>query len=113
MNNEKDNREAVRKKFPLRARFEYWFDNRMAKGSLGLIRALIIASLVFAILMSGLIILLGFSEEGEEPHGGFPDHQSRTGCLRAPPGKECGGDPDQRYHIEKRVPLPAFPRGGA
>ena len=45
MNNEKDNREAVRKKFPLRARFEYWFDNRMAKGSLGLIRALIIASL--------------------------------------------------------------------
>ena len=65
MNKEKDNREAVRKKFPLRARFEYWFDNRMARGSLGLIRALIIASLVFAILMSGLIILLGFSEEGE------------------------------------------------
>ena len=28
MNNEKDNREAVKKNFPLRARFEYWFDNR-------------------------------------------------------------------------------------
>lgn len=48
-----------------RERFTYWFDNHMARGSLGLIRALIIASLIFAIFMAGVIILLGFSEEGE------------------------------------------------
>ena len=54
-----------RKSFRLRDRFRYWFDNRMTKGSLGLIRVLIIASVLLAILIAGLIILFHFNEEGE------------------------------------------------
>ena len=51
--------------FSLKDRFRYWFDNRMTKGSLGLIRILIIASVLLAVLIAGLIILLHFNEEGE------------------------------------------------
>ena len=52
-------------KFTLKNRFHYWFDNRMAKGSLGFIRVLIIASVLLAVLVAGLIILFRFNEEGE------------------------------------------------
>ncbi len=48
----------TKKKFSLKDRFQYWFDNRMAKGSLGLIRILIFASVLFAILIGVLIVLL-------------------------------------------------------
>ncbi len=51
--------------FSVKDRFEYWFDNRVTKGSLALIRALIAASVVLAVLIAGLIILFGFNEEGE------------------------------------------------
>ncbi|MBP5294269.1 MAG: hypothetical protein J6Y95_00965 [Lachnospiraceae bacterium] len=51
--------------FRLRDRFRYWFDNRMTKGSLGFIRVLIIASILLALLIAGLIILFHFNEEGE------------------------------------------------
>ena len=51
--------------FSLKDRFEYWFDNRVTKGSLALIRVLIVASVVLAVLIAGLIILFGFNEEGE------------------------------------------------
>ncbi len=53
------------KKFNLRNRFNYWFDNKMSKGSLGFIRILIIASILLAALIAGLIILFHFNEEGE------------------------------------------------
>ena len=53
------------KKFTFKQRFNYWFDNRMSKGSLGLIRVLIAVSVVLAITMAGLIILFGFNEDGE------------------------------------------------
>ena len=46
-------------------RFDYWFDRHTSKGSLGLIRALIIASLVIAVLIALLIIAFGFNDEGE------------------------------------------------
>ncbi|MBO4873127.1 MAG: hypothetical protein J5496_06900 [Lachnospiraceae bacterium] len=46
-------------------RFNYWFDNRVTKGSLGLIRVLIAASVALAVLIAGLIILFRFNEEGE------------------------------------------------
>ena len=52
-------------KFSLRNRFNYWFDNKMTKGSLGLIRVLIAASVMLAVLIAGLIILFGFNEDGE------------------------------------------------
>lgn len=52
-------------KFTLRNRFRYWFDNRMSKSSLGLIRILIVASILLAVLAAGLIILLHFNDEGE------------------------------------------------
>ena len=52
-------------KFTLKNRFRYWFDNRMTKGSLGFIRVLIAASVMLAVIIAGLIILFGFSEEGE------------------------------------------------
>jgi hypothetical protein len=53
------------KKFTLKNRFNYWFDNRMTKGSLGFIRVLISASVMFAVLIAGFIIMFGFNEEGE------------------------------------------------
>ena len=60
----KDSR-TCRKGFPLKKRFQYWFDNRMTRGSLGLIRILIIASILIAVLMGIVIIVCGFSDEGE------------------------------------------------
>lgn len=46
-------------------RFDYWFDRHTSKGSLGLIRALIIGSLVIAVLIALLIIAFGFNGEEE------------------------------------------------
>ena len=60
----KDSR-TDRKKFSLKERFQYWFDNHMTRGSLGLIRVLIIASVLLAVLMGLVIIVCGFSDEGE------------------------------------------------
>ncbi len=60
------------KRAPLRDRFNYWFDNRLTKGSLGLIRILIIASLLVALIIAGLIILFGFHGD-EEPASVFWD----------------------------------------
>ncbi len=58
-------RSDKKRKFTLKERFQYWFDNRMTKGSLGLIRVLIVVSVILAISMAGLIILFKFNEEGE------------------------------------------------
>ena len=55
----------MNKKFSLKNRFKYWFDNRMSKGSLGFIRILIIASILLAVLIAFLIILFHFNEDGE------------------------------------------------
>ena len=52
-------------------RFSYWFDNRIARGSLGLIRFLIVVSIVLAVVIAGLIILFGFHED--EPAAVFWD----------------------------------------
>ena len=54
-----------RRSFPLRDRFQYWFDNRIAKGSLSLIHTLVVVCVVFAVLLSFLIILFRFNEEGQ------------------------------------------------
>ncbi len=62
----KKTEERDKKSFSLKERLSYWFDNRMTKGSLGLIRVLIIASILLAVLMGLLIIVFGFHEEGEE-----------------------------------------------
>ena len=48
-----------------RERLSYWFDKRIAKGSLGLIRFLIAVSIVLAVVIAGLIILFGFNEDSE------------------------------------------------
>ena len=61
----KKDSKTARKGFPLKKRFQYWFDNRMTRGSLGLIRILIIASVLIAVLMGIVIIVCGFSDEGE------------------------------------------------
>ena len=58
-------RKKKKASYSLKERFSYWFDNRMAKGSLGFIRILIAVSVVLAVLIAGLIILLRFNEEGE------------------------------------------------
>ena len=62
----KRKRRNKQENFTLKNRFRYWFDNRMTKGSFGLIRILIAVSILLAVLVAGLIIVLGFSEEGEE-----------------------------------------------
>ena len=56
----------------LKERFTYWFDNRMARGSLGFIRVLIIASILLAVIIALLIIAFGFHEDAE-PAGVFWD----------------------------------------
>ena len=53
------------KNAPLKERLGYWFDNRIARGSLGLIRFLIALSIVLALIIAGLILLLGFNEDSE------------------------------------------------
>lgn len=52
----------------IKEKFNYWFDNRMSKGSFGFIRFLIVASVVLAVLIAGLMVLLGF--DGESDHTG-------------------------------------------
>ena len=49
----------------LRERFRYWFDNRMANGSLGLIRLLLVATILVIVIIAVLILVLGFSEDGD------------------------------------------------
>ena len=61
MNKEK----SSARRYTFKERFNYWFDNRMAKGSLGFIRVLIIASVILAVIIAGLIILFGFQEDAE------------------------------------------------
>lgn len=53
------------KSITLKKKFEYWFDNKIAKGSLGLIHVLIAVSVTFAVLLALLIILFRFNEEGQ------------------------------------------------
>ena len=52
-------------KFTPENRFRYWFDNRMSRGVLGLVRILIAASILFAVLVAALIILMGFNGKNE------------------------------------------------
>ncbi|MBQ7534355.1 MAG: hypothetical protein IJT43_01910 [Stomatobaculum sp.] len=63
MNNENENK--GRQSFSLKERFAYWFDNQMAKGSLALIHVLIAASVAFAIMMAGIIVMLGLHGDGD------------------------------------------------
>ncbi len=60
----KKKRDKAKFSFSLKNRFQYWFDNRMSKGTLGLIRVLIIVSIIFAVLSALLII--AFKLNGEE-----------------------------------------------
>lgn len=47
----------------LKERFTYWFDNRMARGSMGLIRVLIIFTLILVVVLSGAVILFDSGNE--------------------------------------------------
>ncbi|MBR2812820.1 MAG: hypothetical protein IKD69_15715 [Solobacterium sp.] len=51
------------KKPTLKERFNYWFDNRMSKGSFGLIRILVLVSVVIVMFLCGLIILWKLNDE--------------------------------------------------
>lgn len=59
MSKKKDNRPK------LKDRFRYWFDNRMANGSLGLIRLLLIVTVIIIVVISVIILVCGFSEDGD------------------------------------------------
>ena len=63
----RDGEKTERESFSLKSRFSYWFDNRMACGSFGLILALTAASVLLAVMIAALIVLLGFSRKGEAP----------------------------------------------
>ena len=53
------------KKPSLKERFSYWFDNQMSKGSIGLVRMLLIFTFLAVLLISAVIMLFGFNgEEG-------------------------------------------------
>ena len=51
-----------KRSFNIKNKFKYWFDNKMAKGSLGFIRVLIIASIILAIIIAGMIMIFHFNE---------------------------------------------------
>ncbi len=53
--------------FTLKERCRYWFDNRMAKGPLGMIRLMIIASILLAVMMAWIIVALGL--QGQKSTG--------------------------------------------
>ena len=44
-------------------RFQYWFDDRMSKGSLGLIRILLIATILVILVIGGIILAAGLADE--------------------------------------------------
>ncbi|MBQ6680082.1 MAG: hypothetical protein IJM76_08705 [Lachnospiraceae bacterium] len=52
------------KKAPFKKRFSYWFDKRMSKGSLGLIRLLAILTLFVILIVAFVIFRLAPDEEG-------------------------------------------------
>ncbi|MBQ6655279.1 MAG: hypothetical protein IJM79_07145 [Erysipelotrichaceae bacterium] len=47
----------------LKDRFTYWFDNQMSKGSVGLVRILLIFTLLVVLLIAAIIFSCGFSED--------------------------------------------------
>ena len=63
--NDSETKKLKEHKPTVKERFDYWFDRHTSKGSLGLIRALIICSLVVAVLIALLIIVLRFNGEEE------------------------------------------------
>ena len=58
-------RNRKKKPFSIKQRIRYWFDKRVANGSLGLIRALIAGSVAMALLLAGLILLFGLQGDSE------------------------------------------------
>ncbi|MBQ1316798.1 MAG: hypothetical protein IIY46_04865 [Lachnospiraceae bacterium] len=54
-----------KKKYSLKERFQYWFDGHLSKSSLGLIRVLIIASVILAVSVALLIILFNLKDGRE------------------------------------------------
>ena len=56
------------KKYTRREKFQYWFDNQMSKGSISLIRLLIIFTVLTVLLVSAVIMLAGAN--GEESWAG-------------------------------------------
>ena len=61
----KEKRFRDRRSFTFKERFDYWFDNKVVKGSLGLIRVLIMISVLLAVLVAEIIIICRFNEDGE------------------------------------------------
>lgn len=57
---------SPRKKRSLRERFQYWFDNKMTKGSFGLIRILIAFSVLLVLILAGTFIISGLMDEEED-----------------------------------------------
>lgn len=51
------------KKTSFKERFRYWLDNRMARGSISMIKLLALATLALVLLIAGLILAFGLQEE--------------------------------------------------
>ena len=55
------------KKRSFRERFSYWFDTRMSKGSMELVKLLTIATLIAVLLFSIVLLVTGLAEDGPLP----------------------------------------------
>lgn len=55
-----------KKKKSLRDRFQYWFDNKMTKGSFGLIKVLIVFTFIFIATVTAIMLLFGILSSSEE-----------------------------------------------
>ena len=53
----------MKRKFTLKERLQYWFDNRMSGGSVGLLRLLLICSLLMILVITLIITGLHFNPE--------------------------------------------------
>lgn len=54
--------------FSLKNRFQYWFDNRIAKGSLSFIIILFAAAILLALFIGGLLLLFGYNVDDKISH---------------------------------------------
>lgn len=77
-------------KIPLKKRFRYWLDRRMAKGTSGMVKFLLWAVLSVVVIVTVLVILFNLRDEGKSSIAVFWDNL-RSGMWSGLPASDAGG----------------------
>lgn len=75
----------------LKKRLLYWFDNRMSRGSLGILNILVVFTILAVLLLSGVIIIFGFGRDAELSNGQVMWESFSTIVNAWMPSAEDGG----------------------